>query len=226
MRNILNKPHNAQLSAKLNYPNHSTFDKKFSVVAEGHVCFISRSEFLLRSLFWLRNSFLQILIEYFRSSAHFPKSWKSQFSQEEEVVLWRRSTMNYPLFYRSKLSSIGEETEMCQASQCRFLSFFSVSASSWVIGRVTTLFCRMFRVSNFGYVVAKILSWLSNYHIHHRHRRIIPKSPKFVLNDWNMIKVGNTGNVSFASLWLPTLRTLHTIGRNLVVPVKDFALKW
>ena len=85
MRNILNKPHNAQLSAKLNYPNHSTLDKKFSVVAEGHVCFISRSEFLLRSLFWLRNSFLQILIEYFRSSAHFPKSWKSQFSQEEEV---------------------------------------------------------------------------------------------------------------------------------------------
>ena len=164
MRNILNKPHNAQLSAKLNYPNHSTFDKKFSVVAEGHVCFISRSEFLLRSLFWLRNSFLQILIEYFRSSAHFPKSWKSQFSQEEEVVLWRRSTMNYPHFYRSKLSSIWEETEMCQASQCRFLSFFSVSASSWVIGRVTTLFCRMFRVSNFGYVVAKKLSWLSNYH--------------------------------------------------------------
>ena len=97
MRNILNKPHNAQLSAKLNYPNHSTFDKKFSVVAEGHVCFISRSEFLLRSLFWLRNSFLQILIEYFRSSAHFPKSWKSQFSQEEEVVLWRRSTLNNEL---------------------------------------------------------------------------------------------------------------------------------
>ena len=169
MRNILNKPHNAQLSAKLNYPNHSTFDKKFSVVAEGHVCFISRSEFLLRSLFWLRNSFLQILIEYFLSSAQFPKSWKSQFSQEGEVVLRRRSTMNYALFYRwyrPKLSSIWEETEMCQASQCRFLSFFSVSASSWVIGRVTTLFCRMFRVSNFGYVVAKKLLWLSNYVSH------------------------------------------------------------
>ena len=131
MRNILNKPHNAQLSAKLNYPNHSTLDKKFSVVAEGHVCFISRSEFLLRSLFWLRNSFLQILIEYFRSSAHFPKKLKvSVFPRRGSSAVKKVNTQQWIIrfFYRSKLSSIGEETEMCQASQCRFLSFFSVSA--------------------------------------------------------------------------------------------------